>query len=1647
MAFSAKALSHGSTPAPAMLGVDQNHNLLSDIYESQYPGLLGANGDDDGDGQTNAGENAAGTNPRNPSDRLDFLIVESTLSGLNTVWPSQAGKQYQLQTNTTLGPEWINAGPAVKGDGTPLTCLCPHSGNVQFIRLIVRDIDSDADGVTDWEELKAGTDPLLADTDGDGRTDMERISSQLLLENRINVTAAVATGTEAGSSPLVFRFTRTGNLNPITVSYTVSGTATPGADFNPPSGVVIFPLGVNTATVTLTPLADALPESPETVILHVAPGSGYTVGSLATASGTIHDFRQGLIGKYYNTQETSYPVFPATNLNFDPSQLKLTRLDTAIDFDWGAGPPAGTGLTNPDGWSIRWEGQLIPPATGKYLLHVTADRGAVVSVNGNTVISQWSATVAPLTEYSNAASLATSTLAFSAGTPVNVRVDYRESATTPATASIRLAWTPPGGVKSPVPAHAMAADPLTPLSHGAPVLTGQSYAFALRGGPFSYQITGSPAAATYAADGLPAGLAIDPASGLISGTTNAPAGLVTALVSGTNSEGTGTFQVPILVLDGGGGLTREIWTGLAGSGLGSVPFSTPPSATALLNSLEAPANNGDNFGDRLRGFLTAPTSGNYTFFLTGDETAEFWLSSSDEPGHRLKRSWVTNSSLAPGAWSALPGQKSLQVRLTAGQRYYLETLRRETTGNDHLAIGWLRPGQSGSVPSGIVPGWALSPYTPPSAATPDGTLYIASLTPQAGAATLGTGSAILFVNPAKTDAELTFTYSNLTGPITSQHLHDSRPLPGPSGAIIFDIDDEAPDAAGIRHWHFTATGNHTPADVLAAVESGTCYINLHTNSFPNGDIKGFFQPATGTQFFTPPAAPPAAELTLPTDATLRKQEIVRFLQQATLGAKPDADAARTAGSTNADPFGGFDPDSIEAVDARGFSPWLEDQLAMDPGPDPGTLTLQSLPPDTLYDFVTSARRVPNAPTTYYNGSGPLSTFIREFYQRYPRSAADPNGQVPEAAAELWRAWWKAALTAPDQVRHRMAYALSQILVVSEDGPLDEQARAVAQYYDLLYYHGLGNFRTLLEKVTLNPAMGKYLDMLGNKKPNAATGYIPNENYGREILQLFSVGLKRLHPDGSLVLDFNGLPLATYGQDNVVGFAHTFTGWSYGAGGSANFVSSMAVNASNHATGEKLLLENAILPANPAPTAASCDEELKASHDVIFHHPNTGPFVCRQLIQRMVTSNPSPGYIYRTANAFADNGSGIRGDMKAVLRAILLDPEARNQAPRLQPGFGKLKEPVLRATQILRAFRAFSYADATFNPALDLGMAVFSPTGNVNLALPLRTADATYGSSPSVTVTTSWLDDVIDPDGTGTASSATAFSFPVAPGNLILLRRQTTPPAGGLIVNAAGDTNSPENGLYLFTANGTPLTRAPGADTAAELNQAWIKLATTRNDAPGTPGGSALPNTNGGTLADNRYYQQTAPIANLGTDPVIWTWSTSGTGNDYRHRWEMGDLRSPLQQNPLRSPTVFNFYEPDYTFLGQTGHAGLTGPEFQITSETSTITTANWFYDLTRPNSSATSSPFSYGQGYRYPNPIKREIKLNLTRELPMAANPGSLLDHLGTLLCPGQFTPRLRTLLSDYLTTLPGTTDADKMARLGEALYLISMAPESATQR
>lgn len=291
--------------------------------------------------------------------------------------------------------------------------------------------------------------------------------------------------------------------------------------------------------------------------------------------------------------------------------------------------------------------------------------------------------------------------------------------------------------------------------------------------------------------------------------------------------------------------------------------------------------------------------------------------------------------------------------------------------------------------------------------------------------------------------------------------------------------------------------------------------------------------------------------------------------------------------------------------------------------------------------------------------------------------------------------WHQLLQSPDGLRKRVALALSEICVVSLSGlDFNWRSHAIAWYWDQLVFQAFGNYRNLLQDVTLNAAMGFYLNTRGNQKENPATGRQPDENYAREIMQLMSIGLVLLNPDGTPQRDGSGKPIDSYSQSDVTNLARVFTGYDYDQSqntpttvpGTNRTVSSttftrlpMVLTESRHSALAASFLGTTI----PAGTPGA--EALRIALDTLFNHPNVGPFIGKQLIQRLVTSNPSPGYVARVSAAFANNGAGVRGDLRAVVRAILLDDEARSPAGLTQPGFGKLREPMLRFVQWGRTF--------------------------------------------------------------------------------------------------------------------------------------------------------------------------------------------------------------------------------------------------------------------------------------------------------------------------------------------------------------------------
>jgi uncharacterized protein (DUF1800 family) len=309
-------------------------------------------------------------------------------------------------------------------------------------------------------------------------------------------------------------------------------------------------------------------------------------------------------------------------------------------------------------------------------------------------------------------------------------------------------------------------------------------------------------------------------------------------------------------------------------------------------------------------------------------------------------------------------------------------------------------------------------------------------------------------------------------------------------------------------------------------------------------------------------------------------------------------------------------------------------------------------------------------------------------------AADPTRSA--GVNEVLDTFWTQALTGPDQLRLRVAFALSQIFVISSiDSAVGNEPRALADWLDMLGANAFGNYRDLLQAVALHPQMGRYLSHLRNQKADPVTGRVPDQNFARESMQLFSIGLVALNPDGTPAGSSE-----TYGPDDVAGLAKVFTGWSWAcpAAPSSNTCFNNGRPPNNgepdpdrafkpmvpypqfHSGEEKRFLGVTIPPQNPADPVAS----LKVALDTLAAHPNVGPFIGRQLIQRLVTSNPSPQYVAAVSQAFANNGAGVRGELKAVIRAVLLHPEAQQPASAAGTG-GKLREPVLRLAAFLRAY--------------------------------------------------------------------------------------------------------------------------------------------------------------------------------------------------------------------------------------------------------------------------------------------------------------------------------------------------------------------------
>ena len=378
-------------------------------------------------------------------------------------------------------------------------------------------------------------------------------------------------------------------------------------------------------------------------------------------------------------------------------------------------------------------------------------------------------------------------------------------------------------------------------------------------------------------------------------------------------------------------------------------------------------------------------------------------------------------------------------------------------------------------------------------------------------------------------------------------------------------------------------------------------------------------------------------------------------------------------------------------------------------PDPGSINSAAVSAQlTTQATVASAARLldqatfgPTLTDIQHVESVGLSGYLNEQFQTQPTTLALLAATPPTPCAKslipcLQSEWWQASLTAPDQLRQRVVFALAEMFVISTNSV---NSRAVVAFQNTLVNDAFGNFSTLMNDVSLSPGMGAYLNMLNSNKPGVVNGVtqIANENYPRELMQLFTMGLDLLNPDGIPQVDSNGNPIPAYTEAQVQAFARAYTGWTYATStggsaskfpnGTANYSAPMAAVESAHDEGSKTLLNGTVLPSGQ-----TAEQDLAGALQNIFNHPNVGPFVCRQLIQHLVTSNPSPAYIERVAAVFANDGNGVRGNLRAVVTALLMDQEARAGDTDPTVEGGHLREPVLWLTDLMRGL-SFTNNDA------------------------------------------------------------------------------------------------------------------------------------------------------------------------------------------------------------------------------------------------------------------------------------------------------------------------------------------------------------------
>ena len=732
------------------------------------------------------------------------------------------------------------------------------------------------------------------------------------------------------------------------------------------------------------------------------------------------------------------------------------------------------------------------------------------------------------------------------------------------------------------------------------------------------------------------------------------------------------------------------------------------------------------------------------------------------------------------------------------------------------------------------------------------TLYFAQLGAQSAVTTNGSGYATIWLSGDHTSIRTSLSFTNLTSaqPVEDgAHLHYS-----PTRAIIHHLESgQVIDDV----WTFPALGVGSLSSdqaILDALTSNNIYVNVHTMNFPSGEVRGDFAPTQGSITFTPPSDPgPPPTYT----GTALDKDVERLIAQATFGAN---DAL------------------ITEVKTKGIIPWLDEQMNT-------TLTPQSI----LFNYAKASDD--------WLVARAIAAGLAD--DRTPLFESLPGG------------WYLQSVAGRDQLRQRVAFALSEIFVVSiQNSTVRGRHYGTADYYDMLARHAFGNFRTLIEDVTLHPIMANYLSMVKNQKFDPVTGVSPDENYAREVMQLFTIGLVKLHPDGTLKLDATGQPTATYDNSHITELAKVFTGWGYskqqtgglpllsmwnndGAitdnnnfnynGGApyaqAAFHFPLKMYQTRHDTGVKNIVNGVTIPANQ-----TGDADLDMAMDALFNHPNTPSFLAKRLIQRLVTSNPSRGYVYRVANKFVNDGTGVRGNLGAVVKAILTDYEARTQTQTDQASYGKQREPIVHFLHLYRGMGGSSGTGAQF----------------------LDTATLTANSSPAYSSTSI-------PAGT----------------RLVLIRPSNT------------------------------------------INQS-------------------------------------------------------------------------LPQTPLNAPSVFNWFDPTYTYPGSIQSNGLVAPEFQLTNETNAVSNPNFFYGLIYNLPTGGGNPGPQASQIAGLTTNYTRLTLSLTAATTALTSGGAtgLVDFYDRLFCAHQMSTDTRNAIITAVNGITGDTE-----KVRTALYLVINSPDYLIQR